>query len=314
MGSNGLSKSTSVDLDRATTTAWRLFRRELADRIAYLGAGEGLQVAVEAAIDAPNFGRAPYLQFCRDEGDNVLGEASGNRNLHTSHRLDKAARRRLAEIGWSRPRPKHGLFNFQAEVDQSHADHLAVMAVTALREVFGVRHPAFLVGDVGIGEDPGLPCADTVELPDEPLATTPDGREHLDQLLDQALLPLLGQLPNRDEDGDIPVVSGTAVVFVRILPHAPLIKIWAEVAVEVSDLEHAKFEVEVLNRDRPFAKFVLVDDRIVAQVHLPAAPFVPEHLRQTLAMMCELADEVDDDLAVRVSGRRFLEPNDLQET
>jgi hypothetical protein len=31
-------------------------------------------------------------------------------------------------------------------------------------------------------------------------------------------------------------------------------------------------------------------------------------------MMCELADEVDDDLAVRVSGRRFLEPDDLQET
>jgi len=55
MGSNRLSKSASVDLDRATTKAWRRFRRELADRIAYLGAGEDLQVAVEAAIDAPSF-------------------------------------------------------------------------------------------------------------------------------------------------------------------------------------------------------------------------------------------------------------------
>ena len=58
------------------------------------------------------------------------------------------------------------------------------------------------------------------------------------------------QLPNRDEDDDIPVVSGSAVVLVRTLPHTPLIKIWAEVAVKVSDLEHAKFEVEVLNRAR----------------------------------------------------------------
>ena len=170
------------------------------------------------------------------------------------------------------------------------------------------------MGDVQIGEDPDLPHANTVEPPDEPLAITSDGRKHLDQLVDQALLPLLGQVPDRDDDGDIPVVSGTAVVFVRTGPHAPLITIWAEVAVEVSDLDRAKFEVEVLNRDRPFAKFVLVDDRIVAQVHLPAAPFAPEHLRQTLAMMCELADEVDDDLAVRVSGRRFLEPDDVQET
>jgi hypothetical protein len=313
MGSNSLSKSARVDLDRVTAKAWRRFRRELADRIADLGPGEVLEVAVEAANDEPKSGCAPYLQFCRGEGDRVLGEVSGNRNLHAAHRIDKEARRRLEEIGWSRPQPKHGLFNFMAEIDQSHADQLAVMAVTALYEVFGVKHPAFLVGDVWIGQDPDLPYADTVEVPDEPLATTPVGHEHLDQLVDQALVPFLGQVPNRDDDGDISVVSGTAVVFVRTLPHAPLIRIWAEVAVEVSDPDSAKFEVEILNRDRPFAKFVLVDDRIVAQVHVPAYPFVPEHLRQTLAMMCGLADEVDDDLAVRVGGRRFLEPADLQE-
>ena len=313
MGSNSLSELACVDLDRVTTKAWRGFRHELADRIADLEPGEVLKVAVEAAVDEPESGCAPYIQFCRGEGVSVLGEVSGNRYLHVAHHLDKKVRRRLTEIGWSRPKPKHGLFNFRAEVDQSHADQLAVMAVTALREVFGVMHPAFLVGDVGVGEDPDLPYADTVEPPDEPLATTSDGLEHLDQLVGQALLPLLGQVPNRDDDGDIPVVSGTAVVFVRTLPHAPVIMVWAEVVVKISDLERAKFEVEVLNRERPFAKFVLVDDRIVAQVHLPAAPFVPEHLRQMLAMMCALADEVDDDLAVRVRGRRFLEPIELQE-
>jgi len=313
-GSNSLSKSASVDLDRVTTKAWHQFRRELADRIADLGPGQVLEVVVEAAVDETEAGGAPYLQFCGGEEDIVLGEVSGNRYLHAAHRLDKQARRRLGQIGWARPRPKHGVFNYCAEVDQSHADQLAVMAVTALREVFGVTHPAFLVGDVRIGDDPDLPHAVTVELPDESLATTPVGREHLDQLVDQALVPFLGQVPNRDDDGDIPVVSGTAVVFVRTLPHAPLIRIWAVVTVEVSDPDRAKFEVEVLNRDRSFAKFVLVDDRIVVQVHLLASPFVPEHLRATLAMMCELVDEVDDDLAVRVSGRSFLEPCDLQET
>lgn len=70
----------------------------------------------------------------------------------------------------------------------------------------------------------------------------------------------------------------------------------------------------VLNDERPLAKFVLVDDRIVAQVYLPGLPFAPEQLRRMLAMMCELADEVDDNLAVRVSGRRFFEPDDELET
>jgi hypothetical protein len=313
-GSNRVNTWAGADLDRVTNKAWRRFRRELADRIAYLGAGESLEVGVEAAFGDLTVGGSPFLQFCRGEGDVVLGEVSGNRNLRTADRLDKAARRRLAAMGWSRPRPKRGLFNFQAELDQSHADHLAVMAVSALREVFGVRHPAFLVGDVRIGGDLDLPHADPVGLLDEPLATTPVGREHLDRLVDQALLPVFGQLPSRDDDGDIPVVCGTAVVFVRSLPRAPLIRIWAEVAVEVGDQDRAKFEVGVLNRDRQFAKFVLVDDRIVAQVHVPASTFAPEHLRQALAMMCELADEVDDDLAVRVSGRRFLEPDDLDGT
>lgn len=105
------------------------------------------------------------------------------------------------------------------------------MTVTALYEVFGVHHPAFLTGDVRIGEDPDLPQADTVEPPVEPLAITPRGRKHLDELVDQALEPFLGQVPSRDDDGDIPVPNGTAVVFVQTLPHAPLIRIWAEVVV-----------------------------------------------------------------------------------
>jgi T3SS (YopN, CesT) and YbjN peptide-binding chaperone 3 len=168
MGSNSLSKSATVDLDRSTTKAWRRFRRELGDRIADLGAGEVFGVAVESAVDEPGSGGAPYLQFRRDESDSVLGEVSGNRNPHAAHRLDKQARRRLAEIGWSRPRQKHG--PFQAEVRESHADQLAVMAVAALREVFGVTHPAFLVGDVRIEDDPDLP---TVASTSTSLSTVP---------------------------------------------------------------------------------------------------------------------------------------------
>ena len=120
-----MSKSASVDLDRVTAKAWRRFRRELADRIAELEPGEVLDVAVEVAADETESGWAPYIQFCRGEADSVLGEVSGNRNLHAGHRLNKQARRRLAEIGWSRPRPKHSLLNFGFEVDQSHADQLA---------------------------------------------------------------------------------------------------------------------------------------------------------------------------------------------
>src|ERR1035437_9578196 len=119
MGSNSLSKSASVDLDRMTTKAWRRFRRALADRIADLEPGEVLEVAVEAAVDEPESGCAPYLQFRRGEEDSVLGEVSGNHYLHAAHRLDKEARQRLTEIGWSRAEAKQGPLQLPAPDDPS---------------------------------------------------------------------------------------------------------------------------------------------------------------------------------------------------
>lgn len=141
----------------------------------------------------------------------------------------------------------------------------------------------------------------------------PESRDHLEQIIDVALTAVLGELPKRDEDGDIAVVTESAVVFVRVLPDQSFVRVWSEVVVQVTDSQRANFEVSVLNRDRPFTKFQLVGDRIVAQVLLPTAPFVPAHLRQTICMMCDLVNEVDDDLAVRVSGRRFAEACSLVE-
>lgn len=312
-GSETLGKSADVDLDRATKKAWRRFRQGLAERISGLEPDEFIGVVVETAAGDTGAECAPYVQILRAGADEVIGEVSGNHYLSQAHRLSKDDRRRLVEIGWSRPTPKAGLFNFRVEVDLSYADQVAAMTVSALREVFGVPHPAFLVSDVGIDEDPDLPSVDTDAQADEPLAVMPDGLEHLDQLVDQALVPFLGQVPKRDPDGDIPIICGTAVVFVQVLPHAPIIRIWAELVVQITDLDRARFEVAVLNRDRPFAKFVLIGDKVVGQVHLPAAPFAPAHLRETLSMMCNLAEEVDTDLAIRVSGRRFLEPSELLE-
>lgn len=308
-----MSESVDGDLDRATQKAWRRFRRDLADRIADLGPSEVVAVTVESAFEDSGPGCAPYLRFRKDAVDTVTGEISGNSQLHLAHRLDKSARGRLVDIGWSQPRPKRGRSSFMAEVDSSHADKLAVMAVSALREVFGVAHPAFLAGDLDEGRVHDHEFAATASPIDELVAVMPHDREHLDQLVEQALVPVFGAVPIRDGDGDIPVSSGSARVFVHTLPAAPLIRIWAELVVQIADLQRARFETEVLNRDRPFAKFTLVGDRIIGQVLLPAAPFVPAHLTQTLEMMCVLADEVDDDLAIRVGGRRFLEPQGPQE-
>jgi hypothetical protein len=179
--------------------------------------------------------------------------------------------------------------------------------------VFGVVHPTFLVAptlEMELDTDPNdEPRSSSCH--EKPLASIPDDKEELERLVDETLTPVLGHAPIRDEDGDIGVTTGSAMVFVRVLPDQPIVQLFSELAVAVTEPDRASFEVAVLNRDWRFAKFLLVGDTVQAHVYVPACPFAPDHLRQALAMMCQMADAVDDDLAFRVGGRTFLHASDI---
>ena len=260
--------------------------------------------------------------FCAWGDELVRCEVSSNECLAAEHRLDHLGSGTLTSLGWSTPTCERddddhgeGSANFYIDVERTEADRLAVMAVKALRDVFGVAHPVFLSSENLAEEDEpapnlGVPTSRTESGPDpeEPIAVVPNDREHLQALVDDALTPFFGHLPEHDEDDDIPVVSGSGLVFVRVLEHAPAIQMFSALACDVRDLERAGFEVAVLNRDLRFIKFVLVEDRVMAYLYLPVLPFVSQHLRTMLALMAETVDEVDDDLVARIGGRRAFDP------
>jgi hypothetical protein len=188
------------------------------------------------------------------------------------------------------------------------------MTTRALRDVFGVAHPAFLTAgglDDDAEPDLGIPSGRGPSEPEvEPPAVFPRDRDHLIELVDKALTPFFGNAPLHDEDDDIPVVNGSALVFVRVAEQMPAIQLFCCVVHDVTDDDSAAFEVAVLNRDQAFLKFVLVEDRVMAHLWLPAYPFAPEHLRAMLAVTSQTVDAVDDDLARRVRGRRTFEPGE----
>jgi hypothetical protein len=183
------------------------------------------------------------------------------------------------------------------------------MAVAALRDVFGVPHPAFLswpaadAVDVSAGDDSA-----SADRPDEPLAVMPESADHLRTLAAAALTPPGGPAIEFDEEGDIPLPMGSALVWVRVHETAPVVELFSSVVRGAFDRERAAFEVAVLNRDTRMVKFVLLDDAVLATVHLPAMPFAPRHLRAMAAAMADVVDRVDDDLVARVGGRRALDP------
>ncbi|HLN78100.1 MAG TPA: hypothetical protein VK204_13710 [Nocardioidaceae bacterium] len=313
-----LSEFAGFDLDRNTARAWSRFQARLADRLAEMGEDDMLVIDAEVADDDID-GAAPYVQFAGfGEGSMVRGEVSSNNYLAEPYALDEDRVARLTALGWHLPtvgpgQPEgDGSGNFFTDLPLAEADRLAVMAVKALREVFGVAHPAFLVAD-GLGEDPEAPLPPSDAVPverDEPLAIMPESAEHLRELVDEALTPLFGAAPQHDDDGDIPVPWGSSLVFVRVDDEVPVVQLFGFVVEGVKDLERAAFEVSVLNRDFRFIKFLLVEDRVMARVHLPAWPFVPEHLRSMLTGMSAQLDQIDEDLVARVGGTRAFESSD----
>ena len=305
------------DLDRSTRRAWSRFRAELADHIVAMGDGDALVVDAESSLDEEATGAAPYVQFCAWGPGRVHAEVSSNAYLDTQVWLDDHAEAALLDLGWEAPThavgepADSGSPNFYLDAERREGDRLATMAVAALRDVLGVPHPAFLswpaAGRAAEAEvDAGR--AGAAEGADEPLAVMPESPEHLRTLAAAALRTPDGPEVGFDEDGDIPLPRGSALVYVRVSDTVPMIEVFSYVVQGALDAERAAFEVAVLNRDTSLVKFVLLDDVLLATVHLPAFPFAPRQLRATVAAMAEVVNRVDDDLVARVGGRRALEP------
>jgi hypothetical protein len=306
-----MSEFAGFDLDRSTQRAWSAFQARLADRIAEMSDDEIVIVEVGSVVEEDAEGSAPYVQFCAWGGAMVRCEVSSNAYLDPRVRLDSAGADVIVELGWGAPTAGRsedageGSSNFFLDTERTDADRLAVMSTRVLRDVFGVAHPAFLVS-ADLGGDGAAP----VEQTPEAAATFPNDREHLQELVDAALAPYFGHEPSHDEDDDIPVVSGSAMVFVRVLEDAPVVHLFCPLVCGVEDRDRAAFEVSVLNRDQRFLKFVLVGDDVMVHLYLPGYPFAPEHLRAMLALMSTSVDALDEDLVARVGGRRMFEPTD----
>lgn len=295
-----------VDLDRLTNDAWRGFRAALADAIDGLEVGETLLLehyCCEGGEDCP-----PHA-FVTRQKPYVLIEVASNRIINREQRLTRRGCAHLRSLGFTSATRSEPYY--WTTVPATHVDQAASLIVEAFRGPFSVPHPSFLAcPDVTWQADSQLPTPDAV--PELPQAVQPVNREHLDQLVDRAMSSVVGCLPERDSDGDLPIRAGRAVVFVRSHDRAPVVRIFSLMAVDISDLEAAERETNTLNRQVEGIKFLLCDDTIVATVDLSALPFVADHLRFTVARLVAVVSDNAEFLASRVSGRVFGSNADAQ--
>lgn len=293
------------DLDRSIAEAWDGFAERLAEVVSMMDPGGTLTLG---SIAGDTRGASPYVRFSCRPDRRLLTTASGNAELGEEYQLDAAGLQRLADLGWEppsvdgeHPGPHHWFI-----APQEDSEQVAGRAVAALREVFHVRHPAFLAPDqlaeVLAPPPPG-------ELPrtgfdqDDLQALLPTSAGHLQTLVRAELAQALGYEPLTDADGDFAIRVGSAMVFVRCTPDAHEVIVFSPLVHEIEGRSRAMEILSDLNAQARYVRFLLIRDRVFVSMSVLAYPFVPAHLHQALRTVTVVADEIDEDLAQRLRGR-----------
>jgi hypothetical protein len=300
-----------VDIGAKTAAAWSAFVERLGDALRSLPADSYLVLAMDATgRDAPSASRAQYyVQFAAEDDGSLVAEAVGNAHLPDVHRLDATAVDQMTSLGWQAPSDAHD-GNFAREWPAPAAtDDVARLAVRTLVEVFGAPHPAFLRYAAGRREDNApveLPVLELARERDVGLAEEiPDGdlRAKVDWTTGQWLAV---SDVKHDDDGDIPIRCGSAIVFVRVYDTPPVVEVFSPVVSGVTDTPDLLRRVNGLTAELPLVRFAVVKETLIASLQLLGDPFTPEHLHTALDLVGDVADKLDDELAREFGGRVFF--------
>ncbi|GAB3038688.1 hypothetical protein GCM10011376_33930 [Nocardioides flavus (ex Wang et al. 2016)] len=265
--------------DDAVETAWRGFRQRLADRLAELERG-GLVM-----IDTGPHEDAAWCQVLVADG-----------------RLEVDAMRG-AETGLS------------VELGAREVDRAAVMVVEALRETYGVVHPAFLDVD-GLETDgtrsdgtrsdgavrplPSAPPAPQGEKRDLDRPVAPSSVEDVRAVIDLAVADLYDEAPEWDEDGDLPLPTDDRLVWVTVHKDAPRVLLSCLLVDDVADEQAALVEVNRLNRTEFGLTFSLTEQRISVTRELGLGAAVPAAVRGEVNRLLSQVDGWARDLGERL--------------
>ena len=132
--------------------------------------------------------------------------------------------------------------NFWIELPQVESDRISELAVSALRDVYGVQHPIFLAPDqlaeVLQPTPPPIERAASISVLEvdraDLLTTMPRDQQHLNELVDAELAEMYGHQPIRDTEGDVAIRVGSTMLFLRTSQDGQEVVIFAAVVHDVA--------------------------------------------------------------------------------
>jgi hypothetical protein len=317
---------------RAVQAAWDRLAGAVAEALAVLSADQVLVLSSKR--------RGYFVELAALGPDGVHAEAVSNVWLRPKHALDAQQMTRLAALGWSAPTVSRAAIDAFEEADEDAerpvgtSNHfrdwaapapfaaIATLAVTTLREVYGIRRPeqleyvAFAPGPREIL----LPSLGIPNLPMEEDDEDESDHVHANELLrpenpaqlQEAVIEALKSCtdledPAVDEDGDIPLRYGSSLIILRVADDAPFVMLASPLLTGVAASPEVNDAVNELARSHRQVRFYHANGTVHAALDLIGDPFVPDHLEAALAVMGRLCDELGPDLQHRLGGSTAFE-------
>jgi hypothetical protein len=311
------------DIDRSIDQAWAEFQSRLSEIISMIDDSADLTIGTQSESDDS----APYLRLSSPRRDVIRCEAASNAELGEDFQLPPDQLAAAEALGWQPPTSDGDAptSNFWIELSQDESDRISELAVSVLRDVYGVQHPIFLAPDqlaevlqphptpIEAPTPAPPPPAARLEVDHSDLASTmPRDREHLDELVNDELTEMYGHPPIRDAEGDVAIRVGSTMLFLRTTDDGQEVVIFAAVVHDVAGRSRAAEVLNDLNVEARWVKFQLIRDRVFVTLSVLARPFVPAHLHQAVRILSDVADGIDDELAAKLHGRTTFSDLDGQ--
>ena len=316
-GARLLGDPAGGDLRTKVDAAWQDFRTAMEDALPAMPSGARLTLTLDPT--ASGTGEAVYDVAVHILSDTELHvDAVANAGLPEEYRLDRVAVGDLVALGWSPPGVVDGAHDrFGARAGMDEAPDVATMVTRTLRDVYGAPHPAFLTYSVSgdtvvpaLGSARPVAAGTVVPSSSHEIARLDIPLEEQVRTVVAGLLKTDPDLVQMDDEGEMSVRSGSAMVFVRVHDNPQLVDVYSPVLTEVEPDERLYERLSQLTRRMPIGRLYCTEGTVWASVPVFGRDFQPTHLMLALQVMTRLADELDDRLQGDFGGKRFFGEGD----
>jgi hypothetical protein len=112
-----------------------------------------------------------------------------------------------------------------------------------------------------------------------------------------------------DSDGDIPIRTGSAMIYVRLfdVQSGPVFRVFSPVIRGVEKTPELLEKLNELNRGSVYARYFWLDQAVMCSLDYPADTLVAADVTTALNTLSWNADHYDDELKTHLGGSRMVE-------